>query len=253
MAFFKFFSSRQISRRVGPLSLGMKWISQSEAYRVSRLPKNLHRAYAPTWLFSWFLENTLDSFIQLQVHKLRLANALRNGRSTRWCLTLWSRYIRARDGDRCVCCDSTDQLQAHHIWRRATYPHGWFELGNGVKLCRACHRIPHAIFNRAPDLSLPFGAENGDQDEIAYLYGALYDDAKKRGIDQDEFYFISDRMLSFFVKVQGYEELFELVGYGQVSRIRMAHEIWRWMPECFYAALGQSLGVDLLPGQFWSS
>ena len=205
--FFKFFSSRQISRRVAPLSLGMKWIWQSEAYRVSRLPKNLHRAYTPTWLFSWFGENALDSFIELQVHK-----------------------------------------------RRATSPHGWFELRNGVTLCRACHRIPHAVFNRAPDLSLPFGAENGDdQDEIAYLYGALYDDAKKRGIDQDEFYFIPDRMLSFFVKVQGYEELFELVRNGQVSRSRMAHEIWRWMPECFYAALGQSLRVDLLPRQFRSS
>jgi len=61
----------------------------------------------------------------------------------------------------------------------------------------------HAEFNRRPDLSVPLDAEKGDdQDEWAYLFGRLLDDAKNRGLDQDEFYFIDDHMLRFFVKVQ---------------------------------------------------
>lgn len=180
-------------------------------------------------------------------HKHRLERALNKRRSMAWCLTLWSRYIRARDGCRCVCCGSSVELHAHHIWRRTTYPYGWFELGNGITLCRICHLIPHAQFNGAPDLLKPLGAEGGDdQDEIAFLYGTLLEDAKRRELDQDEFYHISDTMLEFFVKAQGYNEYLNSVRAGHISRIRMAHEIWRVMPEGFYKALASSLGMELL-------
>jgi hypothetical protein len=102
--------------------------------------------------------------------------------------------------------------------------------------------VPHAQFNGAADLSLPLGAQGGDdQDEIAFLYGALWEDAERRGVDQNEFYFISDAMLDFFIAAQGYRHYLDLVRDGSMSRIRMAHEIWRNMPEEFYARLASSL------------
>lgn len=112
---------------------------------------------------------------------------------------------------------------------------GAFETGNGITLCRECHWRVHKKFNRHPDLSLPLGAEQGDdQDEWAFLFGLLLDDAVSRGLDQDEFYYFDDRMLKVFVNVQGHEELHDKVAQGEMSRIRFADEIWRSMPETWY-------------------
>jgi len=107
----------------------------------------------------------------------------------------------------------------------------------------------HAEFNRRPDLTLPLGAESGDdQDGWAFLFGLLVEDAVDRGLDQDEFYFIGDHMLRFFVKAQGYEDLYALVQSGELSRLRFAHEVWRGMPEDFYVSFFSGiLGTLLLP------
>jgi hypothetical protein len=122
------------------------------------------------------------------------------------------------------------------------YPLGAFEIGNGISLCQQCHRKVHATFNRRPDLVAPLGAENGDdQDEWAFLFGILLDDAVNRRFDPDEFYFIGDQMLRFFVKAQGYSDLYASVERGELSRLRFAHEIWRSMPEKFYANLASNL------------
>ncbi|MFC4762963.1 HNH endonuclease [Dyella koreensis] len=167
--------------------------------------------------------------------KLALTSAVQKNRSGRWILQLWSRFIKTRDLYRCVCCDSVEGLQAHHVVRKTLFPWGAFEIGNGITLCHRCHRRVHAEFNGRPDMSLPFGAEQGDdQDEWAFLYGLLLEDAVRRGISEDEFYFLGDRMLTFFVAAQGYEDLREMVLRGEMSRIKFAHEIWRVMPEDWY-------------------
>ena len=57
-----------------------------------------------------------------------------------------------------------------------------FETGNGITLCRECHGRVHAEFNGRPDLNLPLGAEQGDdQGEWAFLFGLLRNDAIRRG------------------------------------------------------------------------
>lgn len=174
--------------------------------------------------------------------KLLLQNAIKRKRSEKWCLTLWSRYIRQRDDQRCVLCYSTSEIQAHHIFRRTLYPDGKYQLGNGITLCANCHSTPHSNFNGRPDLSLPIDAEGGDnQDVIAMLFGALIDDAETRGLDHEIFYYIEDSMLEFFVKVQGYEELLTLVLENKITRLTMAFEIWKVMPENFYARIFRSL------------
>jgi len=173
-----------------------------------------------------------------ELYKLRdaLRKAVERDRSRKWQLCLWSKFIRARDGGCCVNCGSTQRVQAHHIVRKVLYAQGALETGNGISLCWPCHKQIHAQFNRRPNLSLPLGAEQGDdQDEWSYLFGLLNDDALKRGLPEDEFYYLSDHMLIFFVRGQGYERLLELVADGSLSRIRFAHEIWRNMPESFYS------------------
>jgi hypothetical protein len=172
----------------------------------------------------------------IRKHKLALTLAIERNRSSLWCLRLWSRFIKARDAYRCLCCGSVKDIQAHHVIRKTLYPWGAFELGNGITLCRECHDRVHAEFNRRPDLTLPLGAEQGDdQDEWAFLFGLLLEDARGRCVEQDEFYFLGDHMLRFFVRCQGYEELYEIAARGEMSRIRFAHEIWRWMPEVWYS------------------
>ena len=176
-----------------------------------------------------------------------LSVAIVRGASSKRLLRLWSTYIRTRDGRRCVNCHSTEGVNAHHIVRKVLYPWGAFELGNGISLCRVCHRKVHATFNRRPDLVAPLGAEHGDdQDEWAFLFGILLDDAVDRGLDPDEFYFIGDHMLRFFVKAQGYADLYAAVERGELSRLRFAHEVWRSAPEEFYVKLGSDLLSEFL-------
>lgn len=133
-------------------------------------------------------------------------------------------------------CGTLTTIHAHHVVRQTLYPWGRYELGNGITLCDECHRKVHEQFNGRPDLQRPLGAlGSDDQDEWAYLYGLLSDDAVARRIDRDEFYYLGDFMLMFFIKCQGYEQLYELVVQRKLTRIRFAHEIWKSMPEDFYA------------------
>lgn len=182
------------------------------------------------------METKSDPSLQIiRKRKLTLATAVAKNRSNSWTLRSWSQFIKTRDLFRCVCCDSTEKIQAHHIIRKTLYPWGAYEMGNGITLCRECHKRVHAKFNGRPDLTLPLGAEQGDdQDEWSFLFGLLRDAAVRRGVDEDEFYYLGDHMLQFFVRCQGYDELHKLVMLGEMSRIRFAHEIWRSMPEAWY-------------------
>lgn len=179
------------------------------------------------------LKITDTDLYTIRQRKLALIAAVERECSPAWILRLWSRFIRARDAYRCVCCQSVQGIQAHHIVRKTLYPWGAVETGNGITLCRECHGRVHEKCNSRADSSLPLG-EGDDQDEWAFLFGLLLDDAKRRGLDQDEFYFLEDHMLKFFVNVQGYEHLHGMVMRGEISRIRFAHEIWRVMPETWY-------------------
>jgi hypothetical protein len=93
----------------------------------------------------------------------------------------------------------------------------------------------------------PLNARGGDElADIAFLYGALFDDANERGIPQDEFYYLNDEVLEVFVAYQGFAELKDLVHEGYLTRLRMAHEIWRHAPEAWYTKIATDLGSELL-------
>jgi 5-methylcytosine-specific restriction endonuclease McrA len=57
----------------------------------------------------------------------------------------WSRYIIARFGFQCFCCNATVKLLAHHIFSRKHYPELAFHPDNGVSLCISCHRKLHGM------------------------------------------------------------------------------------------------------------
>ena len=191
--------------------------------------------------------STAHELTAIRLRKRALLSAIERHRSDRWLLRLWSRFIKTRDAFRCLCCDSVDRIQAHHIMRRSFFPPSALDLGNGITLCPECHQRVHAEFNRKPDLSLPIGAEQGDdQDEWSFLFGLLYDDAVERGLPQNEFYDLSEPMMRLSLACQGYRELYESVIRGEMSRIRFAHEIWRPMPQGFYTRVASALGLELL-------
>ena len=174
--------------------------------------------------------------------KRALENAIARGRTLRWQLRLWSRLIKTRDGHRCVNCEATTGIQAHHIIRRTRLPAGAVDAGNGITLCRDCHRWIHGESNRKADLTKPMGAAQGDdQDEWAFLFERLIEDANARGLSEEEFYCISDETLRFSTAYQGYEDLLELVHQGAMSRVRAMHEIWRWAPQKWYTKLAENI------------
>lgn len=179
---------------------------------------------------------------EILIRRSSLAAAIERKRSAKWLLRLWSQFIKTRDAFRCLCCASTARIQAHHIIRKTLYPWGALDHGNGITLCPECHRRVHAEFNGKPDMSLPLGAEQGDdQDEWSFLFGLLFEDAAQRGLPESEFYHLSDHIMEFSVAYQGYGDLHEAVKRGAISRLRFAHEIWRVMPEEFYTNIVSDL------------
>ncbi|NAO28285.1 HNH endonuclease [Pseudomonas syringae] len=166
----------------------------------------------------------IDIEHNLSLHIRRLANACQNGRSHKWCLQLWSRYIKERDFFTCVVCGSKDRPQAHHIIRRSLYVLGAFQPGNGITLCIDCHRLSHSRFNGSADLSLPIDAQGGDDlDEATYFFKCLCEDSVKYERQDGLFYYIDDYMIVFFAEMHGYNFHADL---DKISRIQMVYEIF---------------------------
>lgn len=170
--------------------------------------------------------------------QVTLIQALRRGRSHTWCLRLWSRFIKARDGYQCVVCASSDRVQAHHIFRKSLYPSGSFQPGNGITLCYECHERQHATFNGKPFLGLPVDAQGGDNLNDSFVYlDRLIESADARGHEHDDFYYIDDHMLFFFMRLQQCEHMRQFVGDSKYTRLKIAHEVWRTSSPSMVTAL----------------
>lgn len=58
-----------------------------------------------------------------------------------------------RDGNKCVFCDKTENLDAHHITDRSLMPNGGYALENGISVCEEHHLLSeqfHITGNPAP-------------------------------------------------------------------------------------------------------
>jgi hypothetical protein len=154
------------------------------------------------------MPQTIDTadieMISIKLGKLHAALAA--GLSRERCLRLWSEFIRERDGHRCVDCHARRRLSAHHICRKSLLMAAEFETGNGITLCPSCHKEMHEGFNGRPNLGLPVDAQNGEKlHKMERLYSILTDDAVERGLMREEFYFLSDEVITCFKRMQGYD------------------------------------------------
>ena len=51
----------------------------------------------------------------------------------------WTRQVIQRDG-KCMTCNSTERLEAHHILAKSKWPQFATKTMNGITLCYDCHR-----------------------------------------------------------------------------------------------------------------
>src|SRR4051812_12128 len=70
--------------------------------------------------------------------------------SRRKLLSLWSRQVRDRDGNKCSVCQSSSYIQAHHLIPKERFPLVQYELSNGLSLCARCHKFGAWSFHRNP-------------------------------------------------------------------------------------------------------
>jgi hypothetical protein len=184
---------------------------------------------------------------QLDQALARLHHAVDSGRSAKYCLRLWSKFVRLRDLGRCVVCDKGGRVVAHHIARKTFYTIARFLTGNGITLCVACHSEPHKAFNGRPDLDLPMDAEGGENiDMMMDFYRLLAEDAQTRGLTREDYYFLSDQVLDSFKKFQSISTQTVFPG----TRVEQAYLIWRQTPRNTLNAFMKLLIGGPLPDNF---
>lgn len=180
----------------------------------------------------------------------RLAHAVTAGHGRGSCLRRWSEFIRLRDGLRCVDCHARSQLSAHHICRKSFIAHAQFDTGNGITLCRECHRDAHRGFNGSADLGLPVDAQDGEKLALMQrFYSILLDDAIERGMFRDEYYHLGDRILGSLRRMQGFGDDVHFPGSRLEQAFLIIAETERPVLEAFFRESGVTLGdTPLLPG-----
>lgn len=61
-------------------------------------------------------------------------------------LAKWKRKVRNRDGNRCMKCNTKQDLTVHHILPKMLYPELVDQLDNMITLCTSCHKHYHDVF-----------------------------------------------------------------------------------------------------------
>jgi hypothetical protein len=193
----------------------------------------------------------IEPDIQLLNSKLsKLQKAVSAGRSRSYCLSKWSEFVRARDGQRCVDCYESNGLSAHHIFRKVLASPAQFDPGNGITLCRRCHKDCHEGFNRRPNQSLPVDAEGGEKLEVMErLYCILYQDSVERDLAHEPFYSLSDVVISTLKKIQGYSVDSRFPGSSLQQAFTILATCERQPKDAILAANGFSVEAEpILPG-----
>lgn len=176
------------------------------------------------------------------IHLNKLKKAISEKRSNTYCLKLWSEFIRARDGNRCVLCHERKRLEAHHIIRKSFWKHLMFQTGNGITLCHKCHKKPHENFNRKPNMQLPMDAEGGEKiDLFTGFLGALLIDSEINNIVNEDFYHFDEQSLNIFKELQGIPINTNFDG----PSLAQAYQIWNQTPRHMLKAILKQLDVTI--------
>ena len=84
-----------------------------------------------------------DQFIGPNNPNWRGGIQLKHPERNRYPAKMWVKAVKDRDGWKCVECDATDRLHAHHIKRWKDYAELRYEVSNGVTLCHKCNELAH--------------------------------------------------------------------------------------------------------------
>jgi hypothetical protein len=85
---------------------------------------------------------------------------------------------------------------------------------------------------------MPVDMEGGDNLDDAFFYiDSLVKDARLQKLKHDEFYYIDEHMLIFFMKLQGCMHMTKFLNDEKHSKLGLAHEIWRTSPPNMIQAL----------------
>ena len=55
----------------------------------------------------------------------------------------WRKEVLKRDRYKCTICNSSKDLEAHHIKEFSKYRNLRFKVSNGLTLCKRCHKLMH--------------------------------------------------------------------------------------------------------------
>ncbi len=192
----------------------------------------------------------MPDILLLNLKLTKLQRAVEAGRSRSYCLSKWSEFVRSRDGHRCVNCEQTSGLSAHHIFRKVLAPPAQYDPGNGISLCRKCHKECHAVFNRRPDLNQPVDAEGGEKLALMErLYSILYQDSQERGLDFEPFYSLNHLVIANLKKMQGYSTDTFFPGSSLQQAFTILATCESQTRDAILAANGFTVGADpFLPG-----
>lgn len=190
---------------------------------------------------------------RIQAALVRLEYAIAAGQNQTRLLRRWSEFVRERDGHRCVDCHSTHNLSAHHICRKTFLHEAALETGNGITLCRNCHREVHRGFNGRPNMQEPMDAQGGEKlAAMERLYCILDQDAVERNSREQAHYHLSDTVLGHFKRLQGFDLDVKFPG----PPVRQAYLIWAQTSPGVREAVARANGLTLpevpfLPGDVY--
>jgi hypothetical protein len=157
---------------------------------------------------------------------------------------IWGNFIKFRDGYQCLKCFSKDRLEAHHIFRRCFQPQAELYAGNGITLCKTCHKQIHAKFNRRPRTDSIMNDQGGDDpDYITENFFYLIREAKKKNIFLNRYYFIGDDLMKRSQYFQG----INIDSESKEPLIAQAFWLWRQCPPKMYKAVMAANGCSLEP------
>ena len=94
----------------------------------------------------WYKENP-DKKFKLNLKNLEKISVLfnMNSKQYQYALISWSKTIKKLDNNMCKLCDSTENLNAHHLYPKKDFPYISLDLNNGITLCRKCHCAIHEL------------------------------------------------------------------------------------------------------------
>lgn len=88
--------------------------------------------------------------------------------------------VFTRDGHKCLFCDVTENLDAHHITDRSKMPNGGYVVENGATLCVEHHRAAE-VYHQSDekDFDPVVGTPNDLYRKIGSSYGMAWEASNK--------------------------------------------------------------------------